>query len=102
FDHKGFVPIGVDVDGNFTGTLDGNDNIITNLYMYNEFGLYIALFDTLGDPDNTLATVSDFGLENVDISASSWVGALAGEVYATVDNVWSSGAVTATDWGYIV
>jgi len=97
-----FEPIGY-ADGNywedmfgdpFTGTLDGQGYVISNLNIngYNQgTGLFSYTYD---------ATIYDVGLENVDISGYSAVGAVVGYAYGdtVIERVHSTGNVYASDY----
>jgi The GLUG motif len=106
-DGKGFDPIGnVALNGgniysgfnyeSFTGTLDGQNHKITNLYINRGVdandvnGYYIGLFSTISSG----AEVKNLGIEDVDITGSgNNVGALAGGLSGTATNVHSTGSV---------
>jgi len=72
----GFEPVGYYDSGSdnvFTGTFDGDDHRISDLYLDRDTEDYIGLFG--------LASGAEFervGLENVEISADDYVGGLAG------------------------
>ena len=67
----GWVPIG---DGQvvFMGTFDGNDKTIHNLYI-NRSGAYQGLFGYTEE-----AVISNFTLDNVDVTGTIYVGGLIG------------------------
>jgi len=77
----------------FSGTLEGNDKIIQNLFIDRTSG--VGLFDMTEG-----ATIQNLTLDNVDITASSgWAGAIAGRTNSigggtTIDNVSATGTVT--------
>jgi PGF-pre-PGF domain-containing protein/PGF-CTERM protein len=72
----GFEPVGYYDSGSdnvFTGTFDGDDHRISDLYIDRDTEDYVGLFG--------LASGAEFervGLENVEISADDYVGGLAG------------------------
>ncbi len=87
---SGLVPIGTQANA-FKGNFYGNGHTISNLKI-SSTGNFVGLF---GKVDG--ATIRDLGLENVDISGGSQVGALTGyAVDSTIENVYSTGKVTGT------
>ena len=87
---SGLVPIGTQANA-FKGNFYGNGHTISNLKI-SSTGNFVGLF---GKVDG--ATIRDLGLENVDISGGSHVGALTGyAVDSTIENVYSTGKVTGT------
>ena len=95
-------PIG-EVDSNgikqgFTGVLDGNGYVISNLLFNNSgnvpgSGLFIAIgnaADMIYDGE-----VRNLGLENVDITGIAITGALAGHSAGTISNCYVTGEVTS-------
>ncbi|MDZ7821588.1 MAG: GLUG motif-containing protein [Candidatus Marinimicrobia bacterium] len=92
-DTYGFSPIGdAGFDDNFTGSYDGNEKTISNLFINRPDDDYIGLF---GGTDGG-ATISNIGVTNVDITALSDVGGLVGWNYdATVSNSYTTGSVHA-------
>lgn len=90
FTSKGFFSIG-NSSSKFTGTFDGNNYTISNLFI-NRSSDNIGLF---GYTNN--ATISDVGLTNVDITGNSQTGALVGYNYnSIINNSFSSGTVEST------
>ena len=86
----GFNPIGA-VDP-FTGTLNGNGHIISDLFINRPFAESAGLFaGVIGTSFVNPAIIANLGLENVDISAGDFTGTVAGigafsifrELYAT-------------------
>lgn len=96
----GFPPIGTETDP-FCGTYNGNNHIISNLYI-NKDADYIGLFGYLGTSSDH-ASLKNIILENVNISCTSgaaWyaAGALAGYFeYGTIDSCYSSGTINADE-----
>lgn len=87
----GFSPIGT--GSSFTGTLDGNNKIISNLSI-NIAGNYEGLFSTLGED----SVVRDLYIANANVAGSQFVGILAGYLQnGTASNVRTSGIVSAVD-----
>ncbi len=87
----GFAPVGVSLP--FTGTFAGGSHVIDNLYINRPAADNIGLW---GQTNH--AAIHDLGLTHVQISGHGSVGGLAGSLYAntTVDNAYTSGAVTGT------
>ncbi|WP_418179728.1 filamentous hemagglutinin N-terminal domain-containing protein [Aliarcobacter lanthieri] len=84
-----WTPIG-DLDSSFNGRFDGLGHTISNLTI-NRSKKHQGLF---GVTEN--ATIRNIGLEDVDINASSWTGALIGEMDNTiVENSYSTGKIFA-------
>lgn len=68
---EGFKPLG-DYDLSFTGSFNGQGNVITNLYINRSTGS-AGLFGRTKE-----ATINNVGLENVDITGSRRTGGLVG------------------------
>ena len=101
--YSNWDPIGeFDVDAGtvegFTGVLDGNGYVISNLLFNNSgnvpgSGLFIAIgnaADMIYDGE-----VRNLGLENVDITGIAITGALAGHSAGTISNCYVTGEVTS-------
>jgi len=88
--YNGFDPIGSD-SARFSGGLDGNNYVISNLHINRNTNNYIGLFGfTEG------STISNVGLEDVDITGNYYVGSLIGlALRTTIDNCYATGDVTA-------
>lgn len=89
---KGWIPIGHQDTGSlyFKGNFDGNGFKITGLYInstgYDNTGLFGAVDG---------GTISNLGLEGVNITGKEFVGSVAGDVRSgTVQNCYATGAVT--------
>lgn len=83
----GFVPI-----NNFNGTLDGNNRVITGLYINRPSTTGVGLFG-----ENTSShspTIQNLRMEQATIIGNSRVGGIAGRLYGTVTNSSFSGDVT--------
>ena len=96
----GFVPIGNSTT-NFSGTLNGQGNTISNLKMAptDPYVSDIGLFDDVGDGGQ----VSNLALNNVSITADPnlvWccqsIGALAGQNEGLISNVTASGQINGS------
>ena len=85
----GFLPIGM--NSAFTGTLNGNDNTISNLTINLPSSVYVGLFGIVG----TGGMVQNLGLLGGNVGGSEYVGGLIGVNYGTVSNTYATGAVSA-------
>ena len=77
---EGWVPIGTE-SSNFTGCINGNMRVITNLKI-NRYSEYQALIGYTG----SASRIESLGLENVDVYGAFIVGGLAGMNYGTISN----------------
>jgi len=90
----GFSPIGRDESAPFTGTLDGQSHVISGLTIYRPNQDLVGLFSAAEN-----ASIRNVGLDNANVTGSSDVGALVGQLRATnngtasIDNAWASGTV---------
>ncbi|WP_151943740.1 MBG domain-containing protein [Aliarcobacter butzleri] len=85
---EGWNPIGRNGTKEFRGTFDGQGNTISNLYI-NRITLDVGLFGA----SDSVSTIRNIGLKDVNIIGSSYVGALVGQNYGTITNSYASGAV---------
>ena len=86
--NAGFSPIG-NATINFTGSYDGQNNTIENLYINRAGTEYVGLFGVANG-----ATISNIGIENAQISGKHYTGVLAGHTgQSTISNCYSSGNV---------
>jgi hypothetical protein len=92
----GWVPIGFPTN-TFRGIFDGNNHIITGLYINTTLSR-VGLFG------GVTGSVKNLKLENVNIRGSSTIGAVAGLAGGPIINCYSSGTITGTsnDIGGIV
>lgn len=86
---EGWVPIG-STNNYFTGIYDGQDYTITNLYINRPDEPGMGLFNSTSNSSE----ISNLGVENVDITGYSHVGALVTWNQATINNCHTSGSVT--------
>ena len=85
----GFSPIGND-GTKFTGTFDGQDYTISNLYINRPTQNNVGLFGFTND-----ATVSNVGIVDCDITGQHSVGGLVGTNFsAGISNSYATGSVT--------
>ena len=92
---EGWEPIG-DNSNPFTGTYDGNEFSINNLFIdRNDY--YSGLFGYIAVNGN----VSDLELNSVDVTSNSyWVGGLVGRNNGLIDNCSVTGTVMIDGWYY--
>lgn len=83
----GFFPIG-NPEFRFTGNFFGQGHKISNLHIARDMD-FAGLFGVIDDG----ATVTNLNLYNFDISASDFVGALAGASAGTITNTYSTGSI---------
>lgn len=76
----------------FAGTFDGNNKTITGLTINQSAMDNIGLFASIAEG----GTVKNLTLDNVNITAKSNVGAIAGENRGTIENCSVSGSVTSS------
>jgi hypothetical protein len=91
-DGKGWQPIGtlgVPFDS-FTGSLNGQDYEIRDLFINRPDEQYIGLFGVVDD----VGRIEDIGVVNANVTAYQVVGGLAGENSGTVSSSYYSGRVT--------
>ncbi|RNI12942.1 PKD domain-containing protein [Methanohalophilus sp. RSK] len=74
-DGAGFEPIG-DYDYRFTGSLDGNNYTIFDLFINRPFSEYVGLFGCTRK--NNKIIISYLGLNNINVSGNTYVGGLVG------------------------
>ena len=84
----GFVPIGTQANP-FTGTLNGQGNIVDDLNIDLPSNQFVGLFGYAG----TTSTIENVGVANAIVVGNYHVGALAGEGDGLVENSYSTGAV---------
>ena len=76
----------------FAGTFDGNNKTITGLTINQSAMDNIGLFASIAEG----GTVKNLKLDDVDITAGYYVGAIAGENRGTIENCSVSGSVTGS------
>ena len=87
---SGWTPVG-DAGNNFSGTLDGNGYMISDLFV-DISGDDGGFFGVIG----TGAEVRNIGLSNVDVRAANDAGGLAGQNDGTISNSYVTGTVSAS------
>jgi len=83
---RGFIPVG---NSSFTGTFDGQNNVITNLFINRPTVDSIGLFGIT----SSSAEIKNVGLIDVFITGDDQVGALVGNSAGLIDNAFSTGIV---------
>jgi len=86
----GFLPVGV-YGNRFTGTFDGNNHTITDLYI-NTSANYSGMFGFT----HTTSVVKNVGLIDVNVTGRARLGGLIGYAFGIVTNCYSTGSVTST------
>lgn len=86
----GFAPIGSLTEGSqFTGTLNGNSFKVTGLFISRAATNYVGLFGAV----YVGGTVSNIGLEDVNITGNGFTGGLAGQNVGTITGSYTMGTV---------
>ncbi|WP_405176090.1 cadherin-like beta sandwich domain-containing protein [Paenibacillus sp. FSL H8-0261] len=93
--YASWTPIGNDSE-RFKGSIDGNGYKIKNLIIQNNYTSYLGLFGFI----DTGSKVTSMRLENVNITGSNFIGAIAGANDGTIDNSYVTG-VSINGSGYI-
>lgn len=89
---EGFNPVG-DNTTPFTGSLDGNGFVISDLTINRSTEQYVGLFGVIADG----ATIENVYLENADVTGGTAVGILAGSNNGDIIDSYSTGAVSGAD-----
>ncbi|ADK80339.1 GLUG motif-containing protein [Sediminispirochaeta smaragdinae] len=87
----GWDPIG-EAGNSFTGSFDGNGHKITGLTIYGTEN-YQGLFRSI----DSSGSISNLGIENVNVIGPRYVGALAGTSKGTITHCYSTGMVIADE-----
>ena len=88
---SGWDPIGSFARGYFEATFDGNGHTISNLFISRSATDYVGLFG------ETIGTLRNLGLEDVDVTGQDYVGALAGWSNGIITHSWATGGVAGRD-----
>lgn len=86
--NAGFTPIGNSTT-QFTGTFDGLNHTISNLYISRSSSNYVGLFGFVGSN----GTVRDVGLVGGSVKGSTYVGTLVGDNAGTISNAYATGGL---------
>jgi hypothetical protein len=87
---SGFIPLGKQKSGNFTGTLNGQGNNINGLTINLSNVSRVGLFSRNG------GSIQNLGITNADITGNERVGTVAGSNSGTISQSFSTGSVEAT------
>jgi hypothetical protein len=88
----GWLPIGTSA-APFTGTLDGQNRVISGLKIYRPTGDNIGLFGVA----SATSTIKNINFTNVGIVGRNYVGSTAGQSSGVIQNVTVQGSVQGTD-----
>jgi len=90
---SGFNPVGDD-STSFSGSFDGNEYIISNLFINRSSEDYVGLFGQTG----STTVISNVGLVDQNITGANRTGALVGNLAAgsSIDSSYSTGFTTGT------
>ena len=91
-----FTPIAAGSPIPFEGTLDGQEYEIRGLHLNYPTEQLVGLFAKIGPS----GTVRNLGLEGGSTAGEALVGAVAGENQGTIESVFNTGSVSATDSQY--
>ena len=94
--NTGFDPIGDSLHA-FTGSLNGNGKVISNLTVDRADTDYLGLFGNVGPS----GSVSTLGLENISIYGHEYVGGLAGSNAGSLSNVYTTGVHTVSGVNFV-
>ena len=81
-------PIG-DEDNPFSGSLDGNNKIITNLKINKTDENYLGLFNRISEE----SMIFNLGLQDVNISGNGYIGGITGRNYGEIVNSYVTGDI---------
>ena len=90
-------PIGT-YENPFTGSFDGQNHAITNLYIYRPDESFIGLFGVAGTGVN-IVNIKNLRLRNVEIYGESSVGSIVGFGYVNLENSSADGDIYASSSG---
>ncbi|MEI7752211.1 MAG: YDG domain-containing protein, partial [Candidatus Omnitrophota bacterium] len=94
--NTGFDPIG-DRDNLFTGSLNGNGKVISNLEVDRAGSDYLGLFGNIG----STGSVSNLALEDISIYGHDYVGGLTGLNAGSLSNVYTTGVQTVSGTNFV-
>jgi len=77
---------------NFTGTFDGNNHVLSNATINREMEYSVGVFGYVGSDGRII----DLGVEDINVTAESYVGGLAGYNKGTITDSYATGAVTSS------
>jgi predicted phosphodiesterase len=82
--------------GRFYGTFDGGYHSISNLLIDRPGVGTVGFFTHLGD-SNVQAVIKNTAFRNIDVRGGQTTGAVAGMLWGTIENVYTTGSVVASD-----
>ncbi|MBI9032492.1 hypothetical protein JEZ13_10910, partial [bacterium] len=86
----GLSPIGINWDSAFRGNYNGNNFLISSIYINRPTSNYVGLFG-----NNRNATITNVHIEDAEIHGAERVGGLLGQAYqSTISNSYSIGQVS--------
>ncbi|NLK50294.1 MAG: hypothetical protein GX294_06560 [Candidatus Cloacimonetes bacterium] len=88
---EGWEPIGSDtsISTRFYGTYDGDEHVVTGLYINRPESDYQGLFGY------AQGTIKNLGVKNINITSHWYIGGLVGvNIYGSIYNCYSTGSVT--------
>jgi len=91
----GFLPIATTGD-KFTGSLNGDGYVISDLTINRGGTAYVGLFSRVG----SAGVISNIGMVDADITASSYSGTFVGLYDGTITNVYAIGSVSCPGAAY--
>ncbi len=88
----GFEPVGANGTSGFTGTFEGFNHTVSDLFIDKSLGsFYVGLFGTVA------GTVKNTGLIDGEVRGYMYVGGLAGSNSGTIENCYTTGDAYAVD-----
>jgi len=102
--NNGFIPVGGNGAGPFTGNLDGAGHAVDGLYISSN-NQQVGLFGEIGTPNASGGKVANLAIIDADVTgtnpasagAGDGIGVLAGEDFSTISNVFVSGTVQQSE-----
>lgn len=94
WNHNGSDYLGFDPVGQFSGNLQGQDYVITGLYIFRPTESSIGLFSSI----SSSSKINYIGLEDVDIIGKMYVGGLVGINAGQINNSYTQGVVRSTSY----
>lgn len=82
----------------FTGSFDGQNHAIVNLFVEKPLENHVGLFGSVGSSNN-IVTIKNLRLRNVKIRGKSSVGSIVGSGYVNLINCSATGEIFGRDYG---
>lgn len=91
--NEGWVAIGSDIFASFSGSFNGNNHVIRNMYISGNYGLFLYVANA--------ATIRNVGIVDCHVknSGGGTVAALAGDNRGLIDSCFATGVVMARGYG---